>query len=854
MTKVVDCFTYYHDYCREMLELRLKILSPHVDKFIITEMNYSHSGKPSEFRLKKTLEELGVPEDKVLVIETCLPDSIDHLVTNQDTVNAGQNAHNKNSVLARVRERIQRDAMTYPVKDYDDDTMFIISDCDEIVNPFHLDYLKKMAIQFTDSIIKVPLVYLEGRADLRVHYREGNPYPWMNSLFVCTKKHLEKTKPNNIRSNVENPFPIVWLTIDGKILEDMGWHFSWMGNQTQKKSKRESFIHYQDKYDHLDIPSYDSNESKKHIDDGELKEWDLPPSGESGTVLRKYDVARLPQAILENEMLRNFFLPNTKYRLFEWGELETFDWFRNRIDREVFKDRIYEKYHKVPSNAIVVDIGASVGPFVYSIGDRNPKKIYAIEPSEHMLPTLRKNVGHLDNVVIIECAIAPVNGHTEITGIFDKEDSGRDIWRTDDTEKRPTYGLTWGSFIEENKITHIDFLKTDCEGGEYDIFTKENLDWIAKNVDYIVGEWHLETSDLKLKFYEFRETYLKNFKNIRIESASGENILPYLWNYEFIDYFGNFTVYIDNRKMPEVATISVTDITKNRKKKDYWKRTQIPTMEITTNIAKGGCVIDCEMCPQRVLVNAYKGDRVMTLENFVMAMQKIPREVRITFAGFTEPFLNKHCTDMVVTAHELGHPVSVFTTGVGMRPEDVERLANIPYAGDPNGGFVLHLPDQKRYAKHPLNANYIRVVEKFKELEKRIRNFRTMAMGPVHESVSHLFPVSEIPTFWNRAGNVNKEKLLREISPVVRGMVNVSAPTDQPRTCGCVEDLYHNVLLPNGEVSLCCMDYDLEHIIGNLWTQDYDDLVPKPQSCFKLCQSCENGVKPRNLLLGMNDV
>ena len=40
-------------------------------------------------------------------------------------------------------------------------------------------------------------------------------------------------------------------------------------------------------------------------------------------------------------------------------------------------------------------------------------------------------------------------------------------------------------------IYHISiFFKLDCEGGEYDIFTEENIDYLKNNVGYIVGEFH----------------------------------------------------------------------------------------------------------------------------------------------------------------------------------------------------------------------------------------------------------------------------------------------------------------------------------------------------------------------------
>jgi hypothetical protein len=276
----------------------------------------------------------------------------------------------------------------------------------------------------------------------------------------------------------------------------------------------------------------------------------------------------------------------------------------------------------------------------------------------------------------------------------------------------------------------------------------------------------------------------------------------------------------------------------------HWQTTNFPTLEITTNIAAKGCVVDCAFCPQRTLEKApYMGDRVLSLDNFKMFVDKVPKEVRITFAGFTEPFLNKHCTDMVLYASK-EHPVSVFTTAVGMKPEDVYRLAEIEYAGNPNGGFCLHLPDAERIAKHPVNANYLAVIDAFYEVHAGIKNFYTMCMGTIHPAVKDVFPNAVIPAFWNRAGNLDKELSIKPEYNLIANRVLRATVKDTPQTCGCVEGLYHNVLLPNGQVSLCCMDYALENIIGDLYEQSYDEVVPKYKACFEICKRCENGIDP----------
>ena len=89
--------------------------------------------------------------------------------------------------------------------------------------------------------------------------------------------------------------------------------------------------------------------------------------------------------------------------------------------------------------------------------------------------------------------------------------------------------------------------------------------------------------------------------------------------------------------------------------KEYWKETEWPTLEITTSIPRAGCVVDCVFCPQRVLQKVWDSkhfttekDRIMKLEDFKMVIDKLPKEVRITFSGFTEPWLNNQTNDMLL--------------------------------------------------------------------------------------------------------------------------------------------------------------------------------------------------------------
>jgi FkbM family methyltransferase len=509
----------------------------------------------------------------------------------------------------------------------------------------------------------------------------------------------------------------------------------------------------------------------------------------------------------------------------QWGEIGQLEWFKHSIVEEIFDNDIYQKHFRVNEGDVVLDIGASCGPFTYKILDQKPSKVYCFEPHKGLFETMKHNLQGKDNVVLINKALANVDSHFVTAGLFDI--TCTETWEKENVAE----GIRFDTFLRENDIQQVDFIKIDAEGGEYDLFSEENLPWVIKNVKKVVGEWHLSNDYLKNKFREFRDKVLVHFDKTKIhayECVTENEISELIWD-ERIFYYREIIMYIDNSAEPE----------------KFWDMTPWPTMEFTTSIPKKGCVVDCVYCPQRILEKSYiDEERYLTLDNFKRAVDKLPQNVRVTFAGFTEPWLNKDCTDMVLYAQERGHPIAVFTTGIGMKVDDVYRIKNVPYDLGPNGRFVLHLPDNERRAKHPITKNYIEVLEAFKQVHHEIQGFYTMAMGTVHDEVKHLFPEAVVPAFWSRAGNLVGEAMLKPELLNLQSEYKSIYHGEEPRTCGCDEHLYHNIMLPNGDVSLCCMDYNLKFIIGNLLDQSYEEIAPKPQSCFDMCRFCENGVKP----------
>jgi FkbM family methyltransferase len=218
---------------------------------------------------------------------------------------------------------------------------------------------------------------------------------------------------------------------------------------------------------------------------------------------------------------------------FVW-EPKCYDGFRETVEKEIFVDKIYERHVQVEEGDVVFDIGGSLGPFTFSILDKNPSQVFIFEPSYEEFKTLVLNTRH-GNVTHINKGIGNTVGEFNFTGVFDLSGNYK------------LYSTTFKKVIEDYNIQKIDFLKTDCESGEYDIFTLENLFWIKNNVRKISGEWHLSTPELKEKFRIFRDVYLRVFPNFKIFSFDGVDITWSIWNDDFIPYYNEIMIYIDNR-------------------------------------------------------------------------------------------------------------------------------------------------------------------------------------------------------------------------------------------------------------------------------------------------------------------
>lgn len=212
---------------------------------------------------------------------------------------------------------------------------------------------------------------------------------------------------------------------------------------------------------------------------------------------------------------------------FDWGPVT--EEGQRLLIKEIFVNRMYERYDQVQRGDVVVDLGATVGEFTRSIMIREPLHVYALEPSHETFLYLVKNTRG--------CPVTPID-----KAIADKDDYVlcRGICHSD---SRIVPGITFATLIRLYALDRIDFLKTDCEGGEYSVFTPANMDFIYNKVGAISGEWHLNTPALKEQFRAFRDNILPRF-NFEVHDVAGNNIQKTLMTEWFIQFYDEVFIYI----------------------------------------------------------------------------------------------------------------------------------------------------------------------------------------------------------------------------------------------------------------------------------------------------------------------
>ena len=215
MPMIYDCFQFFNEL--DILKIRLNVLSPVVDRFVISEATETFSG------LKKPLY---YEENKALFAE--FQDKIIHVVV-EDTPEGG----------THERDTFQKNAVTRGLADCTDEDIIIFSDLDEIPNPDKIqeilrDFQKDKIYHFAQRLFYCYLNMEEVSGSLLSYAGEFDGVArkkWIGTKMLSYKLLREQ---NLLLGELRFPE----RKEIGIRVEDGGWHFGYMGGHGQKDIKK----------------------------------------------------------------------------------------------------------------------------------------------------------------------------------------------------------------------------------------------------------------------------------------------------------------------------------------------------------------------------------------------------------------------------------------------------------------------------------------------------------------------------------------------------------------------------------------------------------------------------------------
>lgn len=197
MPKVFDTFSMFNEL--DLLEIRLNILDPYVDYFVIAESSETFSGKPKPLYYQDNLERFAKWNDKILWIEN------PKLETSNSFERAGFQKDNLRKFLIGLA---------------DDNDIVYFGDLDEIFKP-------RYGIQ---KEIPNDKVYNLKQLNYSYYLNNLSSEEWIGTIVG---------KWGTIKNNTFNH----WRANHDSLLPNGGWHFSNVGGVEQIRKKLEAYDH-----------------------------------------------------------------------------------------------------------------------------------------------------------------------------------------------------------------------------------------------------------------------------------------------------------------------------------------------------------------------------------------------------------------------------------------------------------------------------------------------------------------------------------------------------------------------------------------------------------------------------------
>ena len=274
-----------------LLDLRLNILDKFVDKFVIVESSYTHSGK--EKKLIFDINKYSKFKEKInYIILKEPPIGIEEVSIND---NEGE-VSRKEILNALKRENLQRDTILKGLNDADNNDWIIISDLDEIPDLTNINF----------NSIKNKIIFFKQKVFYYKLNLELKNLRWIGTK-ACRKKHLNSPQwLRNIKDKIYPKWRIDILFSQKKyndifFVENGGWHFSFVKKPEDIEKKLKSYLHHRE-YD-IDPVGIDKIKnlinSKSVIYDHRVDQTQYKFGG--GQKLEKIDLEFLPNFISSNK-------------------------------------------------------------------------------------------------------------------------------------------------------------------------------------------------------------------------------------------------------------------------------------------------------------------------------------------------------------------------------------------------------------------------------------------------------------------------------------------------------------------------------------------------------------------------
>lgn len=167
--------------------------------------------------------------------------------------------------------------------------------------------------------------------------------------------------------------------------------------------------------------------------------------------------------------------------------------FKESLFEEVYYKYLPKEIYHI-KNPTILDVGANVGFFTIlsSLKFKKPT-IISFEPIKRNFVSLQDNVSTINNdqLTIVNKAVSKTKG--EITLTFENEGITTSASLFEDktgSQSETVASTTLEDIYKDYKLSHIDLLKLDCEGAEYEIIYETPASFFDR-VNCIAIETHL---------------------------------------------------------------------------------------------------------------------------------------------------------------------------------------------------------------------------------------------------------------------------------------------------------------------------------------------------------------------------